>query len=47
MAASWTKIESGTTLDFQDVWGEMNNKSNELEVIVIASNTYKMMARKS
>ena len=36
----WTKIESGTTLDIQDIWGSFNNKTSKFDVIAIASNTY-------
>ncbi len=34
---SWTKIESGTTLDFHDIWGDYNARSQKWEVICIAS----------
>ncbi|RJP56606.1 MAG: glucosyl transferase, partial [Ignavibacteriales bacterium] len=35
---SWTKIESGTFLDFQDIWGDYNEKTQEWEVLAVASN---------
>jgi hypothetical protein len=36
----WRRIESGTTLDIQDIWGSFNLKTNSNEIICIASNIY-------
>ncbi len=29
---SWTKMESGTTMDFQDIWGTVNEETGQTEV---------------
>ena len=34
---SWTKIESGTSLNFYDIWGGKNESTNQTEIIAIAS----------
>jgi hypothetical protein len=34
----WKKIDAGTTLDFQDIWGAKNSRSGETEIIAAASN---------
>lgn len=34
---SWTKIESGTTLDIYDIWGTYNEKITEFEIYAVAS----------
>ncbi len=36
----WQKIESGTTLPVQDIWGGLNPKTGQTEVIAVASNFY-------
>ncbi len=36
--SSWSKIESGTNLDIQDIYGSLNPKTNNYEIIAIASN---------
>lgn len=36
--SSWQKIESGTVLDFQDIWGDYNEKTQEWEILAVASN---------
>lgn len=33
----WTKIESGTTLDFQDIYGAINSQTNQTEIVAVAS----------
>jgi hypothetical protein len=33
----WTKIESGTTLNINDIWGDFNNKTGEWEILAVAS----------
>jgi len=34
---TWTKIESGTTLNIYDIWGDINPNTNEYEIIALAS----------
>lgn len=34
----WTKIQSGTTLPINDIWGSTNSQSGETEIHAIASN---------
>jgi len=33
----WTKIESGTTLNINDIWGDYNEKTQEWEILAVAS----------
>jgi hypothetical protein len=35
---SWTKIASGTTLNINDIWGDYNQKTNQWEILAVASN---------
>ena len=35
--SSWQKIESGTTLNIEDIWGEKDNLSGELNILAVAS----------
>lgn len=35
---SWSKIASGTTLNINDIWGDYNEKTQELEILAVASN---------
>jgi hypothetical protein len=35
---NWQKIESGTDIDFRDIYGSANEDTNELEIIALASN---------
>ncbi len=37
----WTKIETGTELDIQDIWGAYNNKSGDYEILAVASVPFK------
>lgn len=37
---SWQKIESGTTLPIQDIWGAKNKITGEWEILAVASNKY-------
>jgi hypothetical protein len=37
--SSWTKIESGTELPINDIWGDYNNKTDKWEVLTVASNS--------
>jgi len=34
---SWQKIESGTKLNIYDIWGDFNEKTNEWEILAVAS----------
>jgi hypothetical protein len=34
----WTKIESGTNLHIYDIWGDYDKKTNEWEILAVASN---------
>lgn len=36
--STWQKLESGTTLDIQDIWGALNPKTNQEEIIAAAGN---------
>lgn len=38
--SSWKKIESGITLNLQDIWGDINIKHNTKEIICIAANIF-------
>ena len=38
-SSQWTKIESGTDIDFRDIYGSVNKETNELEIISLASNS--------
>lgn len=38
--SSWTKIESNTTLNINDIWGDYNEKTQEWEVLAVASNIF-------
>jgi len=35
---SWQKIESGTTLNINDIWGDFNKRTQEWEILAVASN---------
>jgi len=35
---SWQRIESNTTLNINDIWGDYNEKTNEWEILAVASN---------
>jgi hypothetical protein len=37
---SWQKIESGTTLDIQDIWGATDPTTHELQIIAVATRNY-------
>ena len=34
---SWTSINSGTSLDFSDIWGGVNESTNQTEILAVAS----------
>ena len=36
---NWQKIESGTDINFRDIYGSVNKDTNELEIIALASNS--------
>jgi hypothetical protein len=38
--SNWQKLESGTTLDIEDIWGATNSKTGELEILAVASKRY-------
>jgi hypothetical protein len=38
--SQWTRIESGTSLNINDVWGEYNEKTGEWEILAVASNKF-------
>lgn len=35
--SNWQKLESGTTVDIQDIWGALNPQSGEYEILAVAS----------
>lgn len=35
---SWQRIESGTTLNINDIWGDYNEKTQEWEILAVAGN---------
>lgn len=37
---NWQKIETGTTLSIYDIYGSFNNKSQDWEILVVASNLF-------
>ena len=37
---NWQRIESGTTLNINDIWGDYNYKTQEWEVLAVASNKF-------
>ncbi|HCY77014.1 MAG TPA: glucosyl transferase [Ignavibacteriales bacterium] len=37
---NWQRIESGTTLNINDIWGDYNDKTQEWEILAVASNIY-------
>ena len=39
---SWSKLESGTDLPIQDIWGAKNRESEELLLLAIASRKYEL-----
>ncbi|MBZ0198851.1 MAG: glucosyl transferase [Ignavibacteriaceae bacterium] len=38
--SNWTKIESGTTLPINDIWGDFSKNSNTWEILAVAGNKY-------
>jgi hypothetical protein len=43
---TWQKLNSGTTLDIQDIWGAKNDKTGKWEVMAVAGNYYASNERK-
>jgi len=41
----WTKIESGTDLNINDIWGDYNDKTGEWEILAVAANIYESLDR--
>jgi len=39
-AGNWQKLESGTDLPINDIWGSMNQRTGEWEILCIASNQF-------
>jgi hypothetical protein len=37
---NWKKLASGTTLNINDIWGDYNPKTNEWEILAVASNKF-------
>ena len=37
---SWQKIESGTTLNINDLWGDFNKRTQEWEILAVAANKF-------
>lgn len=37
---NWTKLESETTLDIQDIWGATNTSTGQQEILAVASNKF-------
>lgn len=37
---SWSRIESNTTLNINDIWGDYNPKTGEWEILAVASNKF-------
>jgi hypothetical protein len=44
--STWSKLESGTTLDIQDIWGSKNEQSGEWEILAVASSLHTSFDRK-
>ena len=36
----WSRVESGTELNINDIWGDYNQKTQEWEILVVASNIF-------
>ena len=45
-AGTWSKLESGTTLDVQDIWGAKNETTGEYEVLAVASQRFQNVGKK-
>ena len=43
--SQWTKIESGTDLDINDIWGDYDAKTGKWEILAVASNMYSSFDR--
>ena len=37
---SWQKIESGTTLNINDIWGDFNRRTQEWEILAVAADKF-------
>ena len=44
-SGAWTKIESGTDLNINDIYGAFNNQTNEYEILAVASNILESLDR--
>lgn len=38
--SKWRKLESGTSLNINDIWGEYNSKTDKYEILAVASSIY-------
>jgi hypothetical protein len=43
--SQWTQLQSGTTLDIQDIWGATDSKSGQQTILAAAGNVYVSIAR--
>ena len=43
---TWQRIESGTDLPIQDIWGAFNKETGEYEILCVASNEYNNYGKK-
>lgn len=41
----WRKIESGTTLNINDIWGDYNETTGEWEILAVAANVYNSLEK--
>ncbi|MBK6913445.1 MAG: hypothetical protein IPH11_07195 [Ignavibacteriales bacterium] len=40
VSGGWQKIESGTELNINDIWGDYNDKTGEWEILAVAANIF-------
>ena len=45
-SGTWRRVESGTTLDVYDIWGDRNPVTGESEILAIASNVFTNQGKK-
>lgn len=44
-SVGWKKIEGGTTLNINDIWGDFNEKTQEWEILAVAANVNSSVER--
>jgi hypothetical protein len=44
--STWRRIESGTTLPINDVWGSFRSEANQTEIIAVCADEYQDLGRK-